>query len=218
LPFPYFADVQRAYDELIAEGKIKRRSSQEEVEQDKGLMTRRAGYYVFTERDPKIGILEKTEGNNSLGYSVDLLIATDGTYWDVATDSNGMAMPVDGGPLSDPALIPRWRRPTKELAGLDGDSGSTIPPPGTVIPYDEDKSIEFGVACNETYTESGAAFDPGMISVHSQRCAWDYYVKYMPWPECLAKHVNEFRAVYGLLPVSTTVVVASQAAQAKPKG
>jgi hypothetical protein len=68
-------------------------------------------------------------------------------------------------------------------------------------PYDDAKAVEFGTACNEVYTESGAAIDPGMISVHSQRCAYDYYVGGMPWDECLEKHTNEFRAEYGLPPL-----------------
>jgi hypothetical protein len=128
--FPHYDLVQRAYDELIAEGKIQQRHDQEQVEQDKGLLTRRAMYYVNTERNPAIGILEKTEGNNSLGYSVDLGIQIDGTFWDVATDSNGMAQPVNGGPSYDPALVPRWAKPTAELAQVDTDPGPTPPPDG----------------------------------------------------------------------------------------
>jgi hypothetical protein len=75
------------------------------------------------------------------------------------------------------------------------------PPPGTGIPYDEAKSIQFGLACNDVYTESGAPFDPGMIGVHSARAAWDYYVGGLSWPASFEKHVNEFRAVYGLPPI-----------------
>lgn len=75
------------------------------------------------------------------------------------------------------------------------------PPSSDVIPYDEAKSIQFGTACNQTYAECGAPKDAGMISVHSQRCAWDYYVGGMKWDECLLKHTNEFRAVYGMPPL-----------------
>lgn len=69
-----------------------------------------------------------------------------------------------------------------------------------MIPYDESKSIEFGLACNDVYAESGAAFDPGMVSVHSSRAAWDYYVGGMSWSSSKKKHINEFRAEYGLPP------------------
>lgn len=127
MSFPHYDLVQRAYDELIAEGKIQHRNNQEHVEQDKGLLTRRAMYYTNTERNPAIGLLEKTEGNNSLGYSVDLGLQLDGTFWDVATDSGGMAQPVNGGPSGpDPELVPRWAKPTAELAQVDVDPG---PPP-----------------------------------------------------------------------------------------
>lgn len=67
-----------------------------------------------------------------------------------------------------------------------------------MIPYDEAKSIEFGTECNKIYEEANIAKDPGMVSVHSQRCAWDYYVLKMAWEPCFKKHVNEFRDVYGL--------------------
>ena len=40
-----------------------------------------------------------------------------------------------------------------------------------------------------------------MISVQSQRAAWDYYVGEMTWPESYKKHINELRAVYGLPPI-----------------
>ena len=75
------------------------------------------------------------------------------------------------------------------------------PPPSGTIPYDENKSIQFGLGCNDVYTESGAAFDPGMIAVHSSRAAWDYYVGGLTWDVSFHKHINEFRAVYGLPPV-----------------
>lgn len=80
-----------------------------------------------------------------------------------------------------------------------GGGGST--PSGDVIPYNESYAIEFGLACNDVYTESGAAMDPGMISVHSQRAAWDYYVGGVPWPDAKKGHINNFRAVYGLPPI-----------------
>jgi hypothetical protein len=205
MAYPHFDQVQRAYDELIADGSIKKRASQEQVEQDKGLLTRRAGFYS-NQRDPSIGILKKTSGNNSLGYSVDLLIRLDGTFWDVATDNAGLACPVNGGPAGpDPALAADgWTKPTAELAGLGENGGGGTP--GTDLttlapPYDEDKSVEFGTACNQAIAEASVVPDGGMIAVHSMRCAFDYYVAGMPWDACCAKHVDEFRAEYGLPPI-----------------
>jgi len=202
MAFPYYDQVTRAYDELVAEGAITQRTDQEQVEQDKGLLTRRAGYYANQE-DPRIGILKKTSGNNSLGYSVDLLIDKKGTFWDVATDNAGMAQPVNGGPSGpDPQLAKDgWTQPTAELAGLSGESGGGTDLSAMAPPYDESLSVEFGTACNEAYTESGATPDGGMIAVHAMRCAYDYYVAGMPWDACYEKHVNEFRAEYGLPPV-----------------
>jgi hypothetical protein len=205
MSFPYYAQVERAHSELVAEGLIRHRATQEEVEQDKGLLTRRAGYYVFAEDNPLIGLLEKTSGNNSLGYSVDLLLRlSDGTFWDIATDSGGQAIPLNGGPGGpDPELVPRWRQPTAELAQV-GEEGSGQDLTDLAPPFDDAKAVEFGTACNATYNDPActATIDPGMISVHSQRCAYDYYVAGMPWPECLAKHVDEFRAEYGLPPIA----------------
>jgi hypothetical protein len=117
MSFPHYDLVERAHSELLAEGKITARTVQEDVEQDKGLLTRRAGYYVNSERDASIGLLEKTEGNNSLGYSVDLLLRVNGTFWDVATDQAGLAQQLNGGPSGpDPTLAPRWRQPAATAA------------------------------------------------------------------------------------------------------
>jgi len=129
MSFPYFDEVQRAHQELLAEGKIKTRATQEETEQDKGLLTRRSGWYSY-ERDPSIGLMEKLEGNNSLGYSVDCVLSkVDGVSYDIATDSAGLAQPVNGGPSAPyPADIPRWRVPTKELAQLEDDPDPEPPP------------------------------------------------------------------------------------------
>ncbi len=74
-------------------------------------------------------------------------------------------------------------------------------PPASVPPYNEGYAVDFGVGCNNVYKESGAAFDPGMISVHSQRAAWDYYSGSLPWPDSYKKHLNDFRREYGLPPV-----------------
>ena len=143
--YPYYDDVQRAHQELKDEGKIFP-TSEHDCEQHKGLLTRRAGYYSNL-HDKTIGILEKTTGNNSEGYSVDIVIrkieaatgpegqAQHGVFWDVATseESGGMhtAKPVNGGPSGpDPALADRWRQPTAELAGLTEGGGQPEPEPG----------------------------------------------------------------------------------------
>jgi hypothetical protein len=93
------------------------------------------------------------------------------------------------------AELKQLRKTGSSGGGGNGGGG------GSMIPYDEAKSIEFGLACNDVYTESGAAFDPGMVSVHSSRAAWDYYVGGLAWPDSKRKHINEFRAEYGLPPV-----------------
>jgi hypothetical protein len=119
-------------------------------------------------------------------------------------------MPVDGeerGP--DPDMALRWRQPTPELAGIWSGvvpPGTTPPVTGEVIPYDEARSVRFGTECNKVYTDparvpEGAPPDPGMIGVHAERDAYDYYTLRLPDPECFEKHVNEFRAVYSLPPI-----------------
>lgn len=130
MSFPYYEQVQRAYNELLAEGKIKELppGHTEEVEAQKGLLTMRAGYYS-NQIDSSIGILEKTFGNNYKGYSVDILIRRNGDFWDVATDNGRIALPVNGGTNHDNDLIPRWRQPTKELAEVNGN-GEPPPPNG----------------------------------------------------------------------------------------
>ena len=93
------------------------------------------------------------------------------------------------------------------VAGRDVIGNAPAPPnpspqpPASVPPYNEAYSVEFGLGCNEVYNESGAAMDPGMISVQSQRAAWDYYSGSLPWPESYHKHINELRAIYSLPPV-----------------
>lgn len=128
MAYPHYDLVQKAYNELVAEGEIIALppGHQEEVEAQKGLLTQRSGYYSNL-RDSNIGVLEKTSGNNYKGYSTDILIHHDGTFWDIATDDGRQALPVNGGPQFDPALASRWRQPTKELAGLE--NGEPIPEP-----------------------------------------------------------------------------------------
>lgn len=133
MSYPYFDLVQRAHQELIAEGLIGPRSNQDAVEQDKGLLTRRAAYYVNRDRDPSHGLLAKTSGNNSLGYSVDWIISNrDGTGWDVATDDGVNALPSNGGPEApDAARIADWRQPTAELAQVTDQPAPGPTPPAS---------------------------------------------------------------------------------------
>lgn len=128
--FPHFNLVERAWLELKEEGKIARRTEERQVEDDKGLITRRAAYYVH-EVDPNFGILEKTQGNNSRGFSVDIIIHRDGRFWDVATDRDGEAVTINPGEKFDTDLLPRWRKPTRELADLPPleQPGETQPKP-----------------------------------------------------------------------------------------
>jgi len=129
MSYPYYDDVVRAHSELTAEGLIAPRSNQDAVEQDKGLVVRRAAYYA-NQRDPTHGLLAKTSGNNSLGYSVDwILRSTDGEGWDVVTDDGTQALPLNGGPVgADPVRIPDWRQPTAELAQISDDPDPEPPP------------------------------------------------------------------------------------------
>ncbi len=129
--YPYYDLVQKAHNDLLSEGKIQYRETQEEVEQDKGLLTRRAAYYVSTQRNPSHGLLEKTSGNNSEGYSVDwILQQTDGDGWDVVTDDGHNALPLCGGAHGpDSSRIPSWRQATAELAQYDESAPVPTPPP-----------------------------------------------------------------------------------------
>ena len=130
MSYPHYDLVQQAHADLKAEGLIAPRNNQDAVEQDKGLLTRRAAYYVYSQRNPAHGLLAKTSGNNSQGYSVDWILSNvDGDGWDIATDDGVNALPLNGdahGP--DPARIPDWRAPTKELAQID-DEFEPEPPP-----------------------------------------------------------------------------------------
>jgi len=99
--------------------------------------------------------------------------------------------------------ITNWKQICETLKAVK--NGQPIPEPepepDPMIPYDEAKSIEFGEACNRVYIDNNIPQDPGMISVHSSRAAWDYYVGKLPWEESFKKHINELRAVYNLPPV-----------------
>lgn len=138
MSYPYYDDVTRAHSELKAEGLIAPRTNQDQVEQDKGAVVRRAAYYANL-RDPTHGLLAKTSGNNSMGYSVDwILRVTDGEGWDVVTDDGTQALPLNGGPVgADPARIPDWRQPTAELAQI-----SSTPEPGPEPPPVDQTDID----------------------------------------------------------------------------
>lgn len=76
-------------------------------------------------------------------------------------------------------------------------------------PYDEAKAVAFGLGCNDAMTawelaHPGKMFprDPGMIAVHAQRAAFDYYTGLLPWDASLATHLNDYRAEYGLPPLA----------------
>lgn len=152
--YPHYDLVQRAHSDLKAEGLIKARATQDEVEQDKGLLTRRAAWYVNQQRDPAHGLLAKTSGNNSQGYSVDWILSSrDGDGWDIATDDGVNALPLNGdahGP--DPARIADWRSPTAELAQMPiggSGGGETTPPEPTPTPPPDYSEILHAISASE---------------------------------------------------------------------
>ncbi len=119
--------VLKAYDELFASGDI---IVGKNVDEQKAILTRRAAYYI-NQVNPNIGLLQKTSGNNIQGLSVDIILdKSSGNFWDIATDVNGLAKPIEGQLKNDKSLISRWIQPTLELAGLTSSSP---------IPSSEDK-------------------------------------------------------------------------------
>lgn len=115
------------------------------------------------------------------------------------TGSPTLVKSPEGADISDQIFVAV--RPFNHLDGSSLPSPTPKPPQPSVIPYDEQKSIQFGMACNQIYNDAGIPIDPGMVSVHSSRAAWDYYVGGLTWADSFKKHVNEFRAVYRLPPV-----------------
>jgi hypothetical protein len=100
-------------------------------EEMKALATRRAAYRI-NQVDPSIGLLSKPSGNNSMGYSTDLIVhRTTGEFADIMStrprgDGTREVVPLwlPNPPSQDPAWLARWRQPTAELAGLE--SGDTV--------------------------------------------------------------------------------------------
>lgn len=208
----YYSQIERAYNELVSEGVIFpvqiTGHEAEQVDDMKGILTRRAAYYINLQNNPAYGLLEKTSGANSYGYSTDLIMVLNGDYYDTCRDqvegNMVSVVPMNSGAQHDEELIPRWRMPTKELAGLEGPIPHPPPPNGSTIPYDESKAVDFGLGINQVNEEYKAIhgtnipYDPGMISVMSTRAAWDYYVGGLDWETSKNKHLNEYRTEYGL--------------------
>lgn len=148
-----------------------------------------AGFTAGRQRNPS-GLISKDKLTIQL---------TNGWHaYDVLSDSATGSMDVHFDEVGSPQYVA-----SPGIAdGADNPDPEPEPPPASpVIPYDENKSIEFGQACNDVYLQAHAAIDPGMVSVHSSRAAWDYYVGGLDWPTSKKKHLNEFRAVYGLPPI-----------------
>ena len=55
-----------------------------------------------------------------------------------------------------------------------------------------------------------------MISVMTGRCMYSYYVAGLPWDAAYVKHMDEFRAEYGLPPLGAAGAV-TRAATTQPK-
>lgn len=141
MSYPHIDLVHKALADLKAEGKVRPRTTQPEIEQDKGLCVQRSAYLINTQRDPSHGVFQKSGGNvytppgGGETYSVDWILRQyDGEGWDVVSDrwdestGTGEAIVVEGGAHGpNPDNIPRWRMPTKELAQI-ADSPPTPEP------------------------------------------------------------------------------------------
>ena len=93
-----------------------------------------------------------------------------------------------------------------DSGGGNGGGGNGGGGGDDVLPYEDPKSVEFGHGINKVHQElerqgRPVPQDPGMISVKSQRCAWDYYSGNLPWEEAKNKHLNDYAAEYGLPPI-----------------
>lgn len=161
---------------------------------------------AWTHRAEGWGVIRKPSGANcpqpqtGIRMSKDLLMQLPSAdYYDVLIDSDGAATPTWGYKgVGDPAS---FLAPVDAAVPIPPPQPNPPPPSGGSIPYNEAYAIEFGIACNEVYQQSGAAFDPGMIAVQATRAAFDYYVGGMAWADSKKKHVNEFRHEYNLPPI-----------------
>lgn len=159
---------------------------------------------AWAHRDEGLGMFGKPTGANcrqprtGTRISRDYLVYQDGRGYDVFVDAEGKATPVWG---REHAMdVRRWVAPVDVTVELP-PSLPEPPRPPAKKPYTEAYAVEFGHACNQVYQDSGAACDPGMIAVHAQRAAYDYYVGGRAWEASFRKHVNAFRAEYRLPPV-----------------
>lgn len=127
--------VEKAYNELRAEGIIKP-CAPEEVDKQKAIMTARAAYYI-NQVDSNYGLLEKTSGNNVDGRSVDIIYVR-GSWieYDVATDvkyandpSLRIASPVDSGGIPRPENASRFLTPKREWCAFPVENPIPNNPP-----------------------------------------------------------------------------------------
>ena len=125
--------------------------------------------------------------------------------WDILSGAGSGAPSVNANPDSEDITGQVFEHVTAQdviAAGELGGGEGEPPPPAAVPPYNESYAVQFGNGCNDVYRQTPqSTVDPGMVSVHSQRAAWDYYSGAMSWDDSYKKHINEFRAVYGLPPV-----------------
>ena len=128
--FPdYSATMDRSIASFVPPLRVADDGNPQSDDDMKGLATRRAVYWMH-ERDQDIGLLEKTTGSNSKGFSADVAIHRSGAWVDMATTvarGDGTRevrrVWITNPPSSDPAWLARWREPTAALAGLDGGGG-----------------------------------------------------------------------------------------------
>ena len=145
MSFPYYDLVERAYHEFGARGQNRPTLDAGGVS-SRTKVCSRAGRATTSSRskhpDHRPARKRPARQYDSLlrATASDLLLGGgDGTFWDIATDTDGAAVPLNGGPGGpDPELIPRWRKPTAELAQITpGGGGQDLT--SLAPPYDESK-------------------------------------------------------------------------------
>jgi hypothetical protein len=140
------------------------------------------------------GVLTKTDQNNKI--PCDVMVWRPGTVTIDVMTGTGASWDVHG-PANNPLWL--WTACPGDDSGESEGGGQDLT--SLAPPYAEEYAVQFGMACNDTIDEANVVPDGGMIAVHAQRCAYDFYVGGMAWDQCYTKHVNEFRAEYGLPPV-----------------